>query len=125
MNKPFNILCVDDHGDSVTMLKVLLEMEGYNVTVACSGYEALEILKTQHFDLHILDIHMPDMSGLELCGKLREHDQRSPIILYSAGINDEQKKEGYKCGVTMFIAKPEGLETIIEVANAMRNDKRP
>jgi|SRR5581483_113232 len=123
MQPPFNILCVDDHFDSVTMLKLLLEMDGCDVTVAYTGKEALEVLKHGHFDLYILDIHMPDMTGLELCGKLREHDQHAPIVIYSAGIYEKEKEEGYKCGVTMFTSKPEGLGTIVEIANAMRNDK--
>jgi DNA-binding response OmpR family regulator len=78
------ILHVDDHQDTRLMMAALLQDRGYGVLTAGSVAEALELTKDVTFDLYILDVRLPDGTGVELCQKLREMRPGIPIIYYSA-----------------------------------------
>jgi two-component system OmpR family response regulator len=78
------ILHVDDHQDTRLMMAALLQDRGYGVMTAGSVGEALELTKEIAFDLYILDVRLPDGTGVELCQKLREMRPGIPIIYYSA-----------------------------------------
>ncbi|HEX7530152.1 MAG TPA: response regulator [Pyrinomonadaceae bacterium] len=78
------ILHVDDHQDTRLMMAALLQDRGYGVMTAGSVGEALELTKEINFDLYILDVRLPDGTGVELCQKLREMRPGVPIIYYSA-----------------------------------------
>src|ERR1700682_3413344 len=78
------ILHVDDHQDTRLMMAALLQDRGYGVLTAGSVAEALELTKDIAFDLYILDVRLPDGTGVELCQKLRAMRPGIPIIYYSA-----------------------------------------
>ena len=80
------ILIVDDEPDSLEYLRVLLLSEGFRVTAAASGAQALELIDSEPPDLIICDLMMPGMAGLDLCAQLREHERARgiPIIVWSA-----------------------------------------
>ena len=78
------ILHVDDHQDTRLMMAALLQDRGYGVLTAGSVTEALELAKDIAFDLYILDVRLPDGTGVELCQKLREMRPGIPILYYSA-----------------------------------------
>jgi DNA-binding response OmpR family regulator len=78
------ILHVDDHQDTRLMMAALLQDRGYGVLTAGSVAEALELTKDIAFDLYILDVRLPDGTGVELCQKLRKMRPGVPIIYYSA-----------------------------------------
>src|SRR5688572_32623221 len=78
------ILHVDDHQDTRLMMAALLQDCGYGVLTAGSVAEGLELAKDIAFDLYILDVRLPDGTGVELCQKLREMHPGIPIIYYSA-----------------------------------------
>jgi len=82
------ILLVDDDDDQLMLLSALLERESYQVTSAAGGDEALELLRTEPFDLILADISMPDMNGLDLACEARKlaGGDRIPIVLLTAGI---------------------------------------
>jgi CheY-like chemotaxis protein len=64
------ILCVDDHDDTRSMLTLLLGRQGYEAVSAASAGEALDLARSQRFDLYVLDAWLPDGSGLEMCAGL-------------------------------------------------------
>ena len=78
------ILIVDDDRNLALLYRTELEAQGWTVTVAPSPIEALEVTRRQSFQVIVLDIEMPEMSGLELLSKLREQSTDSRIILNSA-----------------------------------------
>jgi DNA-binding response OmpR family regulator len=100
------ILHVDDHQDTRLMMAALLQDRGYGVLTAGSVTEALDLANDINFDLYILDVRLPDGTGVELCQKLREKRKRVPIIYYSAyGDGAEVENALAKCG-DAYLKKP-------------------
>src|SRR3954452_20562408 len=87
-----HILCVDDDIAGLTQLGQQLRQAGYNVTAAASGQAALDLLDAQRFDLMMLDLTMPDMTGLEVLDRVRRGGLRPdelPIIMMAAADEDD------------------------------------
>ncbi len=101
MNK---ILVVDDNEEIRNILHILLESEGYQVVEAMNGTEALALVSNE-IDLIILDIMMPDISGLDVCKKIRENYQM-PILFLTAKGTDSDKSLGLLIGGDDYLAKP-------------------
>ncbi len=99
------ILVVDDEKLLVRGIKFNLENEGYQVEAAYDGQEGLELARTGNFDLIILDLMMPKMSGLEVCMHLRETSQ-VPIIMLTARTDDMDKIIGFDYGADDYVTKP-------------------
>lgn len=99
------ILVVDDEKLLVKGIKFNLENDGYEVATAYDGEEAVELAKTGNFDLIILDIMMPKMSGLEACMQIREFSN-VPIIMLTAKGEDMDKLIGFEQGTDDYITKP-------------------
>ena len=108
------ILVVDDSTTVRKFVSVSLEMQGFDVTTACDGIDALEQLPKKKFDLVITDLNMPNMDGFELIKALREspeyHDL--PVIILTSLSDQANKEEGAKLGVLSYVVKPFSLEKI-------------
>ncbi len=102
------ILVVDDNADSVTIMRTILESRGYEVAVACSGAEALVVLAKQPVKLILLDVMMPEMSGIEVLQHVKQNTAtgRLPVILVTAKTHDEDLLSGYQYGADYYITKP-------------------
>jgi two-component system OmpR family response regulator len=106
------ILHVDDHQDARLMMAALLQDRGYGVLTAGSVGEALELAKEINFDLYILDLRLPDGTGVELCQKLHEMRRGVPILYYSAyGDAAEAERSLGICG-DAYLKKPVGITDI-------------
>lgn len=106
------ILHVDDHQDTRLLMAALLADVGYGVMTAGSVAEGLELAREIDFDLFILDVRLPDGTGVELCEKLRESHPNVPVIYYSAyGDDDETAQAVARCG-DAFLRKPLGIADI-------------
>jgi len=99
------ILVVDDEKLLVKGIKFNLESEGYKVEVGYDGEEAVEIAKNGSFDLIILDLMMPKLSGLEACMRIRQFST-VPIIMLTAKAEDTDKVLGFEYGADDYITKP-------------------
>ena len=99
------ILVVDDEKVLVKGIKFNLENDGYEVAVAYDGEEAVELAKSGDFDLIILDIMMPKMTGLEACMQIREFSN-VPIIMLTAKGEDMDKLIGFEQGTDDYLTKP-------------------
>ena len=123
------ILYVEDHSDAAEMLRVELTASGdYDVTLAGSGEDALELLQDKTFDLYIVDFFLPGISGAELCRQIRELHPTAPIIACSGSRSDLIRKDALGEGATEFVGKPFDLETILDavkrlVPNSHSKDK--
>lgn len=102
------ILVVDDNADSVTIMRSILESRGYQVITARSGAEALGELEKAPPDLVLLDVMMPEMSGLEVLQHIKENAPtgRLPVILVTAKTRDDDVLSGYQYGADYYITKP-------------------
>jgi CheY-like chemotaxis protein len=102
------ILVVDDNPDSITIMRTILESRGYEVTVANSGADALAQLKKGAPDVLLLDIMMPEMSGIEVLQQIKDdvNTGRLPVILVTAKTHDEDVLSGYQYGADYYITKP-------------------
>jgi CheY-like chemotaxis protein len=104
------ILCVDDENIPRTLRKLILEKQGYEVIVATSAIEALEILKTNRFDLVLTDQMMPGMTGTDLTKRIKSMMPRMPVIIIS-GMNELPVDAEY---ADRFISKIEGPEALFQ-----------
>jgi DNA-binding response OmpR family regulator len=99
------ILVVDDEALLVKGIRFNLQNEGYDVICGFNGEEAVEMAQSQHPDLIILDVMMPQMDGLTACGRIREFSD-VPIILLTAKTQDMDKLLGFEQGADDYITKP-------------------
>ncbi|MEM0953691.1 MAG: response regulator [Pseudomonadota bacterium] len=101
------ILVVDDDRSLLTIIDGILGGD-YDVTLASSGQEALEILASSTFDLILLDIMMPGMTGMEVCAAIKANDTISDIpVVFLTGMEDDDAEEAaLDAGAADFISKP-------------------
>jgi len=114
------IFIVDDEKEITQLLEIYLKNEGFTVLTANDGLEALELLKTHHVDLIILDVMMPRMDGIQACMKIRE-DKQMPIIMLSAKGQEIDKITGLSIGADDYVVKPfSPLEMLARVKSQLR-----
>jgi adenylate cyclase len=108
VNIPAKILVVDDTPKNVKLLEDLLTAKGYSVVTALSGREALTQLENEKPDLVLLDVVMPEMSGYEVCCKIRENPATRilPIVMVTALDPGEERVKGIDAGADDFLTKP-------------------
>ncbi len=102
------VLLVDDTPANLTILRKILEIEGYSLSVVTSGELALKVARKFQPDLVLLDIMMPDMDGFETCRRLKEMEEgrNLPIIFITAKDRIEDIVKGFSVGAVDFISKP-------------------
>ncbi len=100
-----NILIVDDEEKICDVIVEYCNKEKYNTDVAYNGQEALEKINKKNYDLLVLDIMMPKMSGFELLKKLK-NNKKIPTIILSAKDQEYDKLEGFELGIDDYITKP-------------------
>jgi two-component system response regulator RegX3 len=116
------VLCIDDHEDTSEMLGLLLAQENYEVVTAVSVREALALATASEFDLYVMDRHLPDGSGLELCQKLTKLTPGVPCIFYSGDAYDIHRSEGLAAGADAYIAKPD-IDRLIESVRKLLSER--
>jgi CheY-like chemotaxis protein len=104
----FVILIVDDLKQNLKLLNVILEDQGYQTSLALNAKDALERLKVITPDLILLDLMMPDISGLEACQIIKSENKYKniPIMFLTASNEEIHLKEAYKLGAEDYITKP-------------------
>lgn len=107
------VLIVDDEPAMRQGLKDNLEFEGYEVYLAENGSEGLKLLLAGSYDLVLLDVMMPEMSGLDVCRKVRESGVSTPIILLTAKGEELDKVLGLELGADDYITKPFSLRELL------------
>jgi DNA-binding response OmpR family regulator len=108
-----SILVVEDEEKIARVLQLELEYEGYNVEKAFDGNEALEKYRSQKWDLILLDVMLPGMSGIELLRKIRNNDPLTPVILLTARGSVADKVSGLDLGANDYVTKPFEMEELL------------
>lgn len=113
------LLVVDDEPSMRMGLKDNLEFESFEVEMAMNGQEALHKIQQQTFDLIILDVMMPKMSGLDVCKTMRQQGNQTPVIFLTAKGEEIDKVLGLEIGGDDYITKPFSLRELVARVHAI------
>lgn len=108
-----SILLVEDEENLHEALKLNLELEGYEVSSAYDGAEALKAVQSEYFDLIILDVMLPEMDGIHVTETIRVKNNETPILILSAKNTSADRVLGLKKGADDYLTKPFNLEELI------------
>src|SRR5580658_2237280 len=100
------ILLVEDQQHFVDLINDWLSAEGYLVDCASSGSDALRLLKQCEYDLIVLDVNLPAVSGLDVCRAFRHRGGTTPIIMLTVNQTIDDKEFGFDAGADDYLTKP-------------------
>ena len=107
------VLLVDDEEEFVSALAERLDIRGIDSQVATDGEQALEILESQSFDVIVLDVIMPGISGLEVLQRVKEMQNKAAIILLTGHGSTKEGLEGMRMGAFDYLMKPLDIDELI------------
>jgi len=121
------VLIADDEANIVTALEYLLHRSGYEVRVAATGEEALREVESFGPDLVLLDVMMPQISGYDVCQRIRERAEWSDIkiIMLSARGREAEVSKGLSLGADLYITKPFSNAELVSRIDALLSGKGP
>jgi two-component system alkaline phosphatase synthesis response regulator PhoP len=121
LNKDYKILLVDDEPDILEIISYSLESEGYKVSKANNGLEAIEIAEKEIPDLIIMDLMMPKMNGVEACKQIRKSIKLKNVIItfLSARSEDFSQIAGFDAGADDYITKPIKPKVLLSKVKAL------
>ncbi len=108
-----SVLVAEDEESLREALKLNLELEGYEVTTVDNGPAVVKTVKSEYFDLIVLDIMLPDMDGITVCETIRMQHNDVPILFLSARNSSADRVEGLKKGGDDYLTKPFNLEELL------------
>ncbi|MGV0633656.1 response regulator transcription factor [Mycolicibacillus trivialis] len=110
---PIHVLVVDDEAVLAEMVSMALRYEGWTATTAGDGGAAISAARTERPDVVVLDIMLPDMSGLEVIRALRSHHPHLPVLFLTAKDSVEDRIAGLTAGGDDYVTKPFSLEEVV------------
>ena len=110
---PIDVLVVDDESVLAEMVSMALRYEGWNIVTAGDGASAIAAARTQRPDVVVLDVMLPDMSGLDVLHKLREENPQLPVLLLTAKDAVEDRIAGLTAGGDDYVTKPFSIEEVV------------
>jgi len=117
--KQYNLLIVDDEQRFADMLARRLNLRGYNCDACYRGQEALNILKRKKFHLILLDLHLPDIYGTEVLARIKQNDQRTPVIVVTGHGTEKDRQDCMQQGAYAFMHKPVGIDELMTILAAI------
>jgi len=111
------VVVIDDEPFIIMMIGEKLRREGFEVVTSRESVHALELVRRERPDLVILDWMMPEVSGIEICRRLKADPELSgiPIYILTARSQLEDEKTGMECGATRFVTKPFSVSSLMEM----------
>ena len=119
------VLYIEDHADTIELVTLVLEQRSYEVVTGSTIENGVALAASQHFDLYLLDSWLPDGSGLDLCRQIREFDQDTPIVFYSAAAFEIDRTEALDCGAQAYLVKPSAPSELCSVIASLIKSHRP
>ncbi|MDB5443019.1 MAG: hypothetical protein JWP73_1395 [Phenylobacterium sp.] len=126
--RALSVLHVDDDPVNLRVVEEILAAFGHRGVKALSGPEALEAMSRQAFDVVLMDIHMPEMSGIEVMKRIRERpgaDRNTPVIALTADILSREPSEYLALGFTGFVPKPVMVQGLIAAVTRAAGVSQP
>lgn len=114
-----HILYIEDHEDTQELVTLILAESNHSVTTTSSSKDALKLAREQQFDLYILDSWLADGTGIELCQRLREFDQGTPIMFFSGAAYETDKQAALDNGAQCYLVKPADIYVLREEVNTL------
>ncbi|MBP7184021.1 MAG: response regulator transcription factor [Saprospiraceae bacterium] len=112
-NTKAHLLYVEDDESLSFVTRDNLELQGYLITYCADGAQALDVIKTQTFDLCILDVMLPEVDGFTIAKEIRKTNQEVPIIFLTAKSMKEDRIQGLKLGADDYLTKPFSIEELV------------
>lgn len=109
------ILLIDDEADFASTLADRLNLRGFSASVALDGESALARIRTESFDLTLLDVMLPGMHGIEVLRRIRESNPALPVILLTGQAGARDGIEGMKQGARAYLTKPVDLRELLDL----------
>jgi len=116
------ILVVDDQFSDRETLKAILEDKGYRVATANDGTEAIEMVKSRHYDIIFLDVRLPGMDGVETFEQVKEIDPKATVIMMTGYTEEDLVKGAINEGAYTCIYKPFDMEKVIELVERISRE---
>ena len=122
LRKP-RILFVEDHDDTRDLITLLLKYQ-YDVSTASTLQDALNLIRSCNFNLFIFDSWLLDGSGIDLCKRVREFDQFTPILFYSAAAYESDKNLALDSGAQAYLVKPVEVADLLKTIKSLIPERR-
>src|SRR5665213_1700066 len=110
---PLHVLVVDDEPAIRRFLRTSLDVQGYRVSEAADGGEALDMMRRNAVDVLVLDLGLPGIDGFEVIRRLRAAGQTVPIVVLSSRDDERGKVEALDLGADDYVAKPFGIDELL------------
>ncbi len=117
------LLVIDDEEDIIQEVKLFFEDEGFQVAVADTGRKGLDLFDSGDFDLILLDLKLPDISGLEVLKEMKASNKKSKVIVNTGYIDFTVKENAKKLGCDSFLSKPFNLIRLQEEVEKVLNSE--
>jgi len=122
--RPLKLLMVDDEKEFALTLAERLELRGFAASVVFDGESALQRIQGEHFDLVILDLMLPGMSGLAVLRRIHEMKPGLPVVLATGNADSGEGMEGMKQGARAHIGKPVDLQELLSLFAEIEKESR-
>jgi DNA-binding response OmpR family regulator len=121
---PPRVLYIEDHEDTRDLVTLVLEQKSFEVVTGATIESGVALAGSQHFDLYLLDSWLPDGSGLDLCRQIREFDQATPILFYSAAAYEMDRAEAMNSGAQAYLIKPSAPSELCSLITLLIDSNR-
>jgi DNA-binding response OmpR family regulator len=118
-----SLLVVDDDPEIISSFEAILRSEGYEVTTARDGREALECVAQSPFDLVLLDLLLPDMDGWAVLERVREIRPGSRVVILCADVDAEGTVEAFRLGAVDVLLKPPDVDKLLRFLDEMTRSR--
>ena len=112
------VLYIEDHPDNMTLVRRILQSEGYTLVEAKTGFQGILFAESQNIDLILLDINLPDIDGYEVARRLRASTKTElayiPIVALTANAMKDDAQKALNAGCNAYMSKPINIQTLLE-----------
>lgn len=107
------VLLVDDEEELVTTLSERLEIRGIEAKAVLNGTDALDLVRSEHFDVVVLDVRLNGENGIEVMKQIKDYNSSLPVILVTGHTCEETSEMGLEAGAVDYVCKPVDIEVLI------------